>query len=294
MNIGIPGRGSRTRTATVQLTDTEVKVAVQSIGGEVHTADDAGTARVLGIRNDADSGVSFVELETAERIVEVAIFEEEGRLLANVDGLTVPLEAWPERLPELLNVWQLRNRANQGALEMVAPLTGVVREVVVSEGDLVQEGSGCIVIEAMKMENMLPSPMDGEVHKVLVEPGQSVRPGTPLIAIEPSEVEEDLTAFDESAPALPGGRLLNAIQRLDVLLDPGTFRELDSGVRHRVADFGLQGRDIPGDGVICGYGKIEGRTVYIYSQDFRQLGGSLGEMHARKICCCNNKVYTLI
>lgn len=284
MNTALPGKGSRTRTASVQLADVEVKVAVQSIGGEVHTADDSGTARVRGIRNDAESGVSFVELETAERIVEVAVFEEEGRLLANVDGLTVPLEAWPERLPELLNIWQLRNRSNQGAVEMVAPLTGVVREIVVKEGDEVKEGGGCIVIEAMKMENMLPSPMDGEVHKVLVEPGQSVRPGTPLIAIEPNAPEEDLSGFDEMAPELPGGRLLNAIQRLDVLLDPGTFRELDSGVRHRVSDFGLEDREIPGDGVICGYGKIEGRTVYIYSQDFRQLGGSLGEMHARKIC----------
>ena len=93
------------------------------------------------------------------------------------------------------------------------------------------------------MENMLPSPMQGVVHKVLVEPGQSVRPGMPLIAIEPTEQEEDLSEYDDSTPALPGGRLLNAIQRLDVLLDPGTFRELDSGVRHRVADFGLEKRE---------------------------------------------------
>ena len=47
----------------------------------------------------------------------------------------MPLEAWPERLPELLHLWQLRNRASQGAVEMVAPLTGVVREIVVKEGD---------------------------------------------------------------------------------------------------------------------------------------------------------------
>ena len=77
---------------------------------------------------------------------------------------------------------------------------------------------------------------------------------------------------------------LTARERLDLLLDPGTFNELDMFVTHRATDFGLDEQRIPGDGVVTGYGYIEGRLVYVFSQDFTVFGGSLSEAHAEKIC----------
>ncbi|MBE3560702.1 MAG: acyl-CoA carboxylase subunit beta [Ktedonobacteraceae bacterium] len=77
---------------------------------------------------------------------------------------------------------------------------------------------------------------------------------------------------------------LTARERIDLLLDPGTFNELDMFVTHRTTDFGLDEQRIPGDGVVTGYGQIDGRLVYIFSQDFTVFGGSLSEAHAEKIC----------
>ncbi len=77
---------------------------------------------------------------------------------------------------------------------------------------------------------------------------------------------------------------LTARERLDLLLDKGTFREVDPLVVHRTRDFGLDQQIYPGDSVVTGWGTIEGRLVYVYSQDFTVLGGSLGEVHAEKIC----------
>lgn len=77
---------------------------------------------------------------------------------------------------------------------------------------------------------------------------------------------------------------LTARERLDVLLDPGSFEEYDMFVTHRATDFGMAGTIIPGDGVVTGWGTIEGRIVYVFSQDFTVFGGSLSETHAKKIC----------
>jgi propionyl-CoA carboxylase beta chain len=77
---------------------------------------------------------------------------------------------------------------------------------------------------------------------------------------------------------------LTARERLDLLLDPGTFVELDRFVTHRATDFGLGEQRIPGDGVVTGYGRANGRLVYVFSQDFTVFGGSLSETHAQKIC----------
>jgi len=75
-----------------------------------------------------------------------------------------------------------------------------------------------------------------------------------------------------------------ARERIDLLLDPGTFVELDKLKTHRCADFGMQNKKIPGDGVVTGYGKVDGRTVYVFSQDFTVFGGSLSGAYAEKIC----------
>jgi propionyl-CoA carboxylase beta chain len=77
---------------------------------------------------------------------------------------------------------------------------------------------------------------------------------------------------------------LTARERLEVLLDDGSFEEYDMFVTHRASDFGLAAQKVPGDGVVTGWGTINGRLVYVFSQDFTVLGGSLSETHAQKIC----------
>jgi acetyl-CoA carboxylase carboxyltransferase component len=77
---------------------------------------------------------------------------------------------------------------------------------------------------------------------------------------------------------------LTARERLDLLFDHGSFRELDMFVRHRCTDFDMAETFIPGEGVITGHGTVNGRLVYAFSQDFTSVAGTLGEMHAKKIC----------
>lgn len=76
---------------------------------------------------------------------------------------------------------------------------------------------------------------------------------------------------------------LTARERITKLLDENSFVELDAFVEHRCANFGMEKKSAPGEGVVSGYGTIDGRLVYIYAQDFTVIGGSLGEMHAAKI-----------
>lgn len=77
---------------------------------------------------------------------------------------------------------------------------------------------------------------------------------------------------------------LTARERIDLLLDKGSFEEIDKFVTHRSTAFGLEKKQVLGDGVITGLGKIHGRPVYVFSQDFTVFGGSLSETHAEKIC----------
>jgi acetyl-CoA carboxylase carboxyltransferase component len=77
---------------------------------------------------------------------------------------------------------------------------------------------------------------------------------------------------------------LTARERLDILFDAGTFRELDMFVQHRCVNFGMEKVEIPSDGVVTGHGRVDGRPVFAFAQDFTSRAGSLGEMHAKKIC----------
>jgi len=77
---------------------------------------------------------------------------------------------------------------------------------------------------------------------------------------------------------------LSARERLELLLDDGSFEEYDMFVEHRCADFGMDEQRVPGDGVVTGHGTINGRKVFVFSQDFTVFGGSLSEAHAEKIC----------
>lgn len=82
-----------------------------------------------------------------------------------------------------------------------------------------------------------------------------------------------------------------ARERIDALLDKDTFVEIDSFVESRIEDFDMDRKRIPGDGVVVGYGKINGRTVFISSEDFTVIGGTLGEYHAAKICHIQDMAY---
>src|SRR6516164_2801482 len=77
---------------------------------------------------------------------------------------------------------------------------------------------------------------------------------------------------------------LSARERIDLLLDEGSFEELDKLVTHRCRDFGMDDQIVPGDGFVTGYGRVEGRLVYVFAQDFTVFGGSLSESNALKIC----------
>jgi propionyl-CoA carboxylase beta chain len=77
---------------------------------------------------------------------------------------------------------------------------------------------------------------------------------------------------------------LTARERIDLFLDEGSFEEWDMFVEHRCVDFGMTENKVPGDGVVTGHGTVNGRTVFVFSQDFTVFGGSLSEAHAEKIC----------
>ena len=77
---------------------------------------------------------------------------------------------------------------------------------------------------------------------------------------------------------------LTARERLNLLFDSGTFVEIGELVESRIDDFGMDKRRVPGDGVVIGYGRVNGRTVCASSEDFTVIGGTLGEYHSQKIC----------
>ncbi|MEL6623194.1 MAG: carboxyl transferase domain-containing protein, partial [Pseudomonadota bacterium] len=77
---------------------------------------------------------------------------------------------------------------------------------------------------------------------------------------------------------------LTARERIELLLDEGSFEEFDRFIEHRCTDFGMQDTKFPGDGVVTGWGTINGRVVYLFAKDFTVFGGSLSEAHAEKIC----------
>ncbi|MEQ1770491.1 MAG: acyl-CoA carboxylase subunit beta [Devosia sp.] len=103
-------------------------------------------------------------------------------------------------------------------------------------------------------------------------------------ALEARRAEARLGGGQKRIDAQHGKGKLTARERLDVLLDPGSFEEYDMFVRHRALDFGMDETVIPGDGVVTGWGTINGRMTYVFSQDFTVFGGSLSETHAQKIC----------
>jgi acetyl-CoA carboxylase carboxyltransferase component len=123
-----------------------------------------------------------------------------------------------------------------------------------------------------------------------VDPKQNQRSRKTERSVEPISEEKnsgklkERSLFRTSLEQEPvRGAELTAMARLEQLFDSGTFIEIDALAKHRSRLFGMENRDIPGDGVVCGFGELDGRTVYAFSQNRAVLGGSLGEAHAAKI-----------
>ncbi|KRB49116.1 methylmalonyl-CoA carboxyltransferase [Rhizobium sp. Root708] len=107
---------------------------------------------------------------------------------------------------------------------------------------------------------------------------------TILDQLETRRAEARLGGGERRVAAQHAKGKLTARERLEVLLDEGSFEEYDMYVTHRCVDFGMAEQKVAGDGVVTGWGTINGRQVYVFSQDFTVLGGSLSETHAQKIC----------
>src|SRR2546421_8801084 len=105
-----------------------------------------------------------------------------------------------------------------------------------------------------------------------------------LELLQQKRAEAELGGGEERIKAQHDKGKMTARERLEVLLDPGSFVELDRFVTHRATDFGLADERYLGDGVVTGHGRIDGRLVYVFAQDFTVFGGSLSETHAEKIC----------
>src|SRR6185437_7387924 len=105
-----------------------------------------------------------------------------------------------------------------------------------------------------------------------------------LELLERRVAESELGGGEKRVKAQHAKGKLSARERLDLLLDEGSFVEFDRFVVHRSTDFGLEAEKYYGDGVVTGYGRIDGRLVYVFSQDFTIFGGSLSGAFAEKIC----------
>ena len=106
----------------------------------------------------------------------------------------------------------------------------------------------------------------------------------PIERLESKKAEARMGGGEQRIEAQHAKGKLTARERIDLLLDEGSFEEMGMLVTHRSSLFGLDKQQFLGDGVVTGYGTVNGRLVYVFSQDFTVLGGSLAEAHAEKIC----------
>ena len=104
-----------------------------------------------------------------------------------------------------------------------------------------------------------------------------------LERLEARRAQARLGGGERRIAAQHGRGKLTARERIELLLDGGSFEEFDMFVEHRSTDFGMEQTKIPGDGVVTGWGTVNGRTVFVFAKDFTVFGGSLSEAHAQKI-----------
>src|SRR5438876_6029423 len=109
-------------------------------------------------------------------------------------------------------------------------------------------------------------------------------PRNPIEELRRRKQEALLGGGKERIEKLHAEGRLTARERIELLLDPGSFQETGVFVEHRTTDFGMADRKIPGDGVVSGFGRIDGRLVFLFAQDFTVFGGTLSEPNAKKIC----------
>ena len=185
--------------------------------------------------------------------------------------------------------------------KIVAPMPGKVIKIPVRKGDRLSSGDIVVVLEAMKMQSNYKVTSDCTVRDILVNEGDSVNANQVLIVLDIIKRrlimtrEEIYSRFEEldKRASLGGGvdkiekqhaqGKMTARERIGMLLDKGTFNELDKLVNHRCTNFGMEKKQIAGDGMVTGYGKIDGRPVFVYAYDFTAHGGSLSETNAAKI-----------
>ncbi|HUS62037.1 MAG TPA: carboxyl transferase domain-containing protein, partial [Acidimicrobiales bacterium] len=105
----------------------------------------------------------------------------------------------------------------------------------------------------------------------------------PLATLRDLERRAELGGGEERLRRQHEAGKLVARERMELLFDPGTFEEMDKLVTHRCLDFGMEHQIVPGDGVVTGHGRVDGRVVYAFAQDFTVFGGSLSETNAAKI-----------
>ena len=177
---------------------------------------------------------------------------------------------------------------------IIAPMPGKVVKIPVQKGDRLSAGDIVVVLEAMKMQSNYKVSSDCVVKDILVQEGDAVNANQELIILDIIK-EEIYSRFEEldKKASLGGGvdkiekqhaqGKMTARERIEMLLDKGTFNELDKLVNHRCTNFGMDKKQIAGDGMVTGYGKIDGRLVFVYAYDFTAHGGSLSETNAAKI-----------
>jgi acetyl-CoA carboxylase carboxyltransferase component len=132
-----------------------------------------------------------------------------------------------------------------------------------------------------------PPPKAVQQERTMPKDGAAAAPTTPkdpLTRLRSRRAQANQGGGAERIKAQHDKGKYTARERIDLLVDPGTFVELDAFVRSQATTFGMDKARFDGDGVVTGYGYVDGRLVYIYSQDFTVLGGSLGEATAKKIC----------
>ena len=105
-----------------------------------------------------------------------------------------------------------------------------------------------------------------------------------IAELQQKKAELQMGGGKEKIEKLHAANKKTARERINLLLDEGSFIEFDAFVSHRGTKFGMEKVNAPAEGVVTGYGTVDGRLVYVYAQDFTVIGGSLGEMHAKKIC----------
>lgn len=223
--------------------------------------------------------------------------------------------------PSLRNSEMFNREAKVAEVHLTAVMPGLITQCHKQVGDGVASGEVLLTLEAMKMENHLTAPVSGTVASILCREQERVARGAVLATIVPGgNGKADFARTVAKAETIPartaghgtvakkldefrsrearikelGGALavaeqrrkgkITARERLDLLFDPETFRETDMFVRHRGTLFGIDKTEIAADGVITGFGKINGRAVAAFAQDATSRAGSLGEMHAKKIC----------